>query len=156
MRLRKFRPFKWDLLLFSAHALGSAWPCRIARLQSSLLDVLSFSRSSSLRWCIYIPIHEFTHSSRHYPIRYAIILTNDWRSLALICFMLVARHCVYVFLLKSVQPLLQRCLQYDMPSLFAFDLIRESDQEFETRTGWTYHAGCPIVLPSQLLNVGQP
>ena len=43
-----------------------------------------------------------------------------------------------------------------MPSLFAFDLIRESDQEFETRTGWTYHAGCPIVLPSQLLNVGQP
>ena len=63
---------------------------------------------------------------------------------------------VCMFLLRSIQLLLQRCLQFDMPSLFAFDLIRESDLEFETRTGWTYHAGSPIVLPSQLLNVGQP
>ena len=50
----------------------------------------------------------------------------------------------------------QRCLQFDMPTLFAFDLVRESDQEFEARTGWQYHAGSPVSLPGQLLNVGQP
>jgi len=43
-----------------------------------------------------------------------------------------------------------------MPRLFAFDLVRESDQDFENRTGWTYHAGSPVELPGNLLSVGQP
>ena len=43
-----------------------------------------------------------------------------------------------------------------MPSLLAFDLVRESDQDFEARTGWVYNAGSPVVLPGRLLSVGQP
>ena len=43
-----------------------------------------------------------------------------------------------------------------MPSLLAFDLVCESDQDFEARTGWVYNAGSPAELPGRLLSVGQP
>ena len=40
-----------------------------------------------------------------------------------------------------------------MPNLLAFDLVRESDQEFEVRTGWEYHAASPIWLPNPVIRV---
>ena len=44
----------------------------------------------------------------------------------------------------------QRCVNYDMPRLFAFDLVRETDQEFEARVGWVYSATSPIQLPAMI------
>ena len=40
-----------------------------------------------------------------------------------------------------------------MPNLLAFDLVRESDQEFEVRTGWEYRAASPIWLPNPVIRV---
>ena len=37
---------------------------------------------------------------------------------------------LYIVLERSVL-YLQRCLQFDMPRLLAFDLLRETDDEFE-------------------------
>ena len=52
--------------------------------------------------------------------------------------------------------ILQRCLQFDMPRLLAFDLLRETDQEFEARTGWTYQTTSPVSFPAVLINVNPP
>ena len=62
---------------------------------------------------------------------------------------------LYIVLEKSVL-YLQRCLQFDMPRLLAFDLLRETDQEFEARTGWTYQTTSPVSFPAVLINVNPP
>jgi len=43
-----------------------------------------------------------------------------------------------------------------MPRLLAFDLLRETDQQFEARTGWTYQATSPVSLPAVLIHVNPP
>ena len=38
-----------------------------------------------------------------------------------------------------------------MPRLLAFDLIRETDQEFQNRSGWQYRSTSPVMLPDTII-----
>ena len=45
----------------------------------------------------------------------------------------------------------QRCMQYDVPRDFVFDLVRETNNQFTIRTGWVYKSTSPVLLPAAVI-----
>ena len=51
---------------------------------------------------------------------------------------------------------LQNIISHDMPKLSVFDLFRESDVEFQTRTGWIYSPQAPVYVPDPTFTIQSP
>ena len=49
--------------------------------------------------------------------------------------------------------MLQNIISNDMPRLSVFDLFRESDVEFQTRTGWQFNAQAPVYIPDPTITI---
>ena len=50
----------------------------------------------------------------------------------------------------------QRCLDEDMPQLDFFSLLRESDYQFASRSGWRYRRDSPVYMPVQSVHIMPP